>query len=119
MLPSGHAAGDTFYSIENLTGSAFDDRLSGDARSQALTGSFGDDTLLGRGGADRLYGGDGSDTASYSDAPDAVNVSLATGYTSGSHAVSDTFSSIENLIGTRFDDRLNGDSGRNILEGGA
>ena len=115
----GHAAGDTFYSIENLAGSAFDDQLSGDARSQALTGSFGDDILRGRGGADRLFGGDGSDTASYSDAPDAVNVSLATGYTNGTHAVGDTFSSIENLAGTRFDDRLNGNSGRNILEGGA
>ncbi|MCE8556910.1 type I secretion C-terminal target domain-containing protein [Ruegeria pomeroyi] len=115
----GDATGDTFSGIENLTGSAFDDQLSGDAADQALTGSFGNDILRGRGGADRHYGGDGSDTASYSDAVDAVNVSLNTGYTAGTHAAGDTFFSIENLTGSRFDDRLTGDGGTNILEGGA
>ncbi|QRF68047.1 beta strand repeat-containing protein [Ponticoccus alexandrii] len=122
-LASGYAAGgdaegDVFFGIENLTGSAFDDILSGDNTAQALTGSFGDDILRGRGGADRLYGGDGSDTASYSDAVDAVNVSLHTGYTAGTHAAGDTFFSIENLQGSRFDDRLTGTDGVNVLEGG-
>ncbi|WP_298864741.1 hypothetical protein [uncultured Sulfitobacter sp.] len=115
----GDATGDVFFSIEHLTGSAFDDQLSGDGTAQALTGSFGDDLLRGRGGADRLYGGDGSDTASYSDAVDAVNVSLQTGYTAGTHAAGDTFFSIENLTGSRFEDRLTGTDGQNVLEGGA
>lgn len=58
---AGAAAGDTFSSIENLTGSAFDDTLYGHASANALNGGAGDDRLYGRDGADMLHGGDGND----------------------------------------------------------
>ncbi|QRF68900.1 CAP domain-containing protein [Ponticoccus alexandrii] len=117
---SNDAAGDSFVSIENLTGSAYDDRLSGDDAGNGLQGLGGDDILRGRGGNDTLNGGAGSDTADYTDSPDWVNVSLATGYTGGgadSHAEGDRFISIENLTGSRFADRLNGDDVGNVLQG--
>lgn len=57
----GDAAGDTFFSIENLTGSSNDDTLSGNVADNRLVGEKGDDVLRGRGGDDHLVGGPGAD----------------------------------------------------------
>jgi Ca2+-binding RTX toxin-like protein len=59
---SGEAAGDSFVSIESLTGSDFNDTLSWDDNANILFGGAGDDTLSGNGGADWLLAGDGADT---------------------------------------------------------
>jgi len=48
--------GDTFTSIEGLSGSAFDDTLTGDANGNVLSGEGGDDIL---------DGGAGNDSAAY------------------------------------------------------
>jgi Ca2+-binding RTX toxin-like protein len=48
-------------SIENITGSAFDDTLIGDDGSNIIKGGSGDDTIDGRAGDDILEGGDGND----------------------------------------------------------
>jgi large repetitive protein len=53
---------DTFISIENLTGSAFNDILTGDGNANTLAGLAGHDTLSGGGGNDLLIGGPGNDT---------------------------------------------------------
>jgi hypothetical protein len=45
-LNTGFALGDTYNSIENLTGSGFDDILEGNAGNNTLNGGFGDDTVL-------------------------------------------------------------------------
>jgi serralysin len=55
------AAGDTYASTENLTGSAFADNLRGTDAANTFKGSGGNDKLYGRGGSDKLYGGDGGD----------------------------------------------------------
>ena len=47
------------HSVENLTGSDFDDRLTGDAGANRLDGGKGNDTLLGDGGADTFVFADG------------------------------------------------------------
>ncbi|KID12292.1 hypothetical protein P279_29350, partial [Rhodobacteraceae bacterium PD-2] len=116
----GHAIGDTYSSIETLTGSAFNDILNGDSGANVLSGMDGNDILRGREGADVLNGGEGSDTADYLGSAGFVNVSLLTGYAgggAGSHAIGDTFNSIENLAGSANNDRLGGDNGDNILTG--
>ena len=60
----GDAAGDTLVSIENLTGSAFLDRLVGDGHANVLLGNGSVDALLGHGGERRLLAlGKVSDTA--------------------------------------------------------
>jgi Ca2+-binding RTX toxin-like protein len=52
---TGDAAGDKYNSIENLTGSAFADRLMGDCEPNVLSGGPGEDTIMGGGGADTIY----------------------------------------------------------------
>jgi Ca2+-binding RTX toxin-like protein len=58
----GDAEGDTYFSIENLTGSQFADALVGNDGSNTLGGLFGDDFLDGRDGSDMLRAGWGNDT---------------------------------------------------------
>ncbi|MBP1883896.1 Ca2+-binding RTX toxin-like protein [Ensifer mexicanus] len=103
---------DMLVGFENAVGSSFDGHLIGNALSNELSGGTGDDTLTGGGGADRLNGGAGSDTADYADATRGVRLSLAEGKSGG-----DTYTSIENLAGSGFDDRLTGNGAANILTG--
>lgn len=116
---TGDAAGDTYTTIENLTGSDFADTLTGSTAANTLSGGAGDDVLQGMAGGDVLSGGAGSDTASYAGSNQAVTVNLATGAASGGHAAGDTFDAIENLTGSTYNDTLTGDAGANILDGGA
>jgi Ca2+-binding RTX toxin-like protein len=57
----GDASGDTFISIENLTGSGHDDYLAGNDDDNVLGGQVGQDDLYGLGGADTLWGFMGDD----------------------------------------------------------
>jgi len=54
---------DTLVSIENVSGSDFDDSLTGTSAVNVILAGLGDDTLTGGGGDDTLNGGIGSDTA--------------------------------------------------------
>jgi Ca2+-binding RTX toxin-like protein len=131
----GTAQGDTLISIENLTGSIWDDLLVGDGGSNVLTGMEGHDTLKGAGGADTLNGGDGkdtlnggsgadtlngglgSDTASYLGSSAGVVVLLISDYADGGDAEGDELNSIENLTGSAHDDLLYGNDSVNVLNG--
>lgn len=61
LFGQGQAALDLYTSIENLTGSSFDDVLVGDEGRNTLRGLYGEDTLQGQGGNDRLLGGASDD----------------------------------------------------------
>ena len=99
-LASGGSAGDSFVSIENVSGSGFDDRLRGDGAANMLIGQGGDDNLIGGRGDDSLIGdfadqgdpvpqpGTGSGYATLG--PDAANNSIETAFD-----ISDTFSLAE------------------------
>ncbi|MDR6609599.1 Ig-like domain-containing protein, partial [Pseudomonas synxantha] len=56
------AGTDTLTSIENLTGSNFNDTLTGDNNSNVINGGLGNDILNGGGGDDWLIGGLGNNT---------------------------------------------------------
>lgn len=57
----GAAQGDILFSIENVTGSTFNDRIKGNGQDNVLNGLGGDDILEGRDGDDTLLGGNGID----------------------------------------------------------
>jgi Ca2+-binding RTX toxin-like protein len=78
----GDAQGDTLTSIEQVTGSAYNDILAGDREANtlrggdghdSLKGGGGDDTLEGQGGNDFLFGGDLSDVLLGGDGDDLLN----------------------------------------------
>jgi Ca2+-binding RTX toxin-like protein len=77
----GDGSADTFVSIENLTGSTFDDRLTGDTGRNVLNGGAGRDILTGGTGDDTLDGGTGTDTAVFSGARAAYTISTTGGVT--------------------------------------
>src|SRR5262245_8094198 len=84
-----------------------------------LNGGSQDDLLMGFGGADTFNGAGGTDTVSYEAAPTAVRADLGNPATNtGTDAVGDTYTSIENLIGSQFNDTLVGNAQGNVLTGG-
>ncbi len=113
------AKGDTYSSIENLTGSSYADTLTGNTGANLINGGAGDDTLLGGAGSDKLYGSTGTDTASYAGATKGVVASLLTPSSNTNDAKGDTYSSIENLTGSSYADTLTGNTGANLISGGA
>ena len=106
MINTGDAAGDTYISIEGLVGSSMAD---------TLIGNNGNNFLRGQGGADALDGGDGFDFADYFNATSGVTVDLTTPANNTGEASGDTFTSIEGIRGSAFNDILRGDS---VLNGG-
>ncbi|HEY3432278.1 MAG TPA: calcium-binding protein [Rhodocyclaceae bacterium] len=139
---AGDAGGDTLISVENLTGSDYNDFLVGDANANVLSGGIGDDTLQGLAGGDTLDGGLGNNTASYAGAAGVVVASLTAGTFAGangnvsftvssggvlnggstgtaSDAAGDLLINIQNLIGSNNNDFLIGDGSTNNLQGGA
>jgi serralysin len=128
LAGAGDAFGDTFYSIENLGGSNYNDRLYGDAGSNQLVGGAGDDYLEGGGGADTFFGGyrgisisdkAGNDTVGYTRSTSGVTVSLEYNTASGGDATGDQFFNISNITGSSFNDVIAGDGNDNVLQGGA
>ncbi len=128
---TGEAAGDTFFLIEVLAGSSFNDTLGGDNLVNTLYGNSGNDALDGRGSLDYLFGGDGNDTlvggaggdyhdggtgtrdlASYWTAATGLRAVLLAPAGNTGDAAGDSYVGIEDLGGTGFSDVLGGDNGR-------
>ncbi|WP_288588025.1 calcium-binding protein, partial [uncultured Methylobacterium sp.] len=100
---------DTLVSIENAIGSRFNDDVLGDAGNNVLDG--------GVGGADLINGLGGIDTVSYANSASRVVIDLNRQLT-WDGTDNDTLASIENAIGSRFNDDVLGDAGNNVLDGG-
>jgi Ca2+-binding RTX toxin-like protein len=66
---------------------------------------------------DFVDGKAGVDTLSYANSTAAVTANLTTGKGTGSFAQGDTYKNIENLIGSRFLDKLTGNAQANELKG--
>ncbi|MEI8238787.1 MAG: calcium-binding protein, partial [Actinomycetota bacterium] len=102
-------------SADVIMGDSSSETISGGGGGDTICGGGGNDTFIGGPGADTIIGGAGNDTISFADDPTgaAVTVNLGTGAGGG-----DTFTSIENVIGTPRADVLLGDGGANRLDGG-
>ncbi|GAB4460482.1 MAG: hypothetical protein OHK0037_07820 [Elainellaceae cyanobacterium] len=110
-------AGDVLISIEQIEGSQFGDILIGNAEANYLDGATGNDLLDGGIGADTLNGGEGIDAAVYVTSAAAVNISLKNKIASGGSAEGDVLINIENLLGSIYNDTLEGDDQANTIGG--
>jgi len=118
----GRGGDDTLSGAEGadtLKGGAGVDALYGGAGNDQLYGEDGNDLLYGGPGADRLDGGAGIDTASYERATAGVTVELRVVPHNTGEAAGDMLTSVEQIIGSNFADRITGDSSKNTLWGGA
>lgn len=113
----GDAAGDTYQSIENLTGSSYADELQGDDANNWLQGKAGDDRLLYSKGHDTLDGGAGVDTVDYSSVSSGVSANLLTKVGTVGDGSQQELRSIENITGGRLDDVIVGNESANTLLG--
>jgi len=104
---------------DQVIGDAGNDFLYGGDGNDLMWGGDGNDTFVGGAGADNFAGGAGIDTVRYETLAAGIHVDLALNTASGGDAAGDTFSSIETVIGTRFDDTLTGDAAANTLSGGS
>lgn len=121
---------DTFHYIGSVTGSAFNDVLIATDGNNIMNGGDGNDFIDLSGwqqqfvfiGNDTANGGAGTDTVSFANARDVVTVSLAIqgpqAVGGGGGGATDTLSSIENLVGSSFNDTLTGSKFDNVLAGG-
>jgi Ca2+-binding RTX toxin-like protein len=127
---------DTLISIEDASGSEFNDTLIGNTGDNWLWGNGGVDTLTGGDGNDLFWGdggtsgagfsdiingGNGIDTMSYYDnasrtAGVTVDLSLGTGGNVAS-GESDSLTNIENVEGSIAADIIGGDGNDNLLTG--
>lgn len=107
----------TTQRLENLTGVDGDDVLIGGAGNDLLEGGAGNDMLTGGAGADLLRGGAGRDFVRYDDATHGVLVDLRGAPTQEGDAFGDSFSSIEGVFGSQFQDQIYGDAIGERLEG--
>lgn len=112
----GDAKGDSFNSIENLTGSEAADELTGDSSSNRLNGLGGNDVFGSSGGADTLDGGEGFDIVDYAGSG-AVTVNLALGTGIGGEAQGDSYTNIEGVRGTSGADFLTAAASGSLLDG--
>jgi len=106
---------------DTITGGSGYNFLTGDAGNDTLSGGAGESILAGGQGDNILNGGTGNSTADYFDSVLGVTVSL--GLATAQHVSvlqTDTLNSIENLIGSPYNDTLTAStSGNNELTGGA
>ena len=92
--------------------------LIGTDAADQITGGDGNDTFVGGAGADVLNGGLGVDFAEYPTSPAGLDASLAAGvvFNDGTGS-SDTFVSVEGIVGSLLNDRIVGSAQPDVLLG--
>jgi Ca2+-binding RTX toxin-like protein len=113
---------------DTLTGTAAADQIYGGDGNDVITagagndrvyGQGGNDTFVGGAGNDTFFGGSGTDTVTYATTSAALVINLANGAAISNEIGSDTFSSIERVVGGSGNDQITGSAAADIIDGGA
>jgi len=120
---NGTAADDIQTAVQNtrpyyFNGGAGNDTQTGGSGNDFFAGGAGNDTMTGFAGNNGYLGGGGIDTVTYALAPAAVSINLTTGTGANGYGGTDSFTTVENVIGTAFADVITGDGAANALTGG-
>jgi Ca2+-binding RTX toxin-like protein len=83
-----------------------------------IIGTTGNDALFATKFADEIKGDSGIDEVNYAASDAAVKIDLTAQIQHGGYAEGDALSSIENVVGSSFDDSIRGDGGSNLIDGG-
>jgi Ca2+-binding RTX toxin-like protein len=102
---------------EEIGGLAGNDIILTGTGDDVLRGMAGDDILGGGPGADDHFGGSGNDTVTYFNAAAGLTADLIMPSKNTGDAAGDTYSQIQNLIGSEFNDFLWGTFAANSIEG--
>ncbi|HYD26828.1 calcium-binding protein [Brevundimonas sp.] len=103
------------FGDDDLTGGDAGDILFGEDGDDHLVGGGGDDVLQGGRGNNAIDAGAGIDAVTYAGLTMGVDLDLAGGVATA--AGQDQISGVENVHGSRWADRLRGDSAGNLLFG--
>ena len=116
----GQGGRDLLVSIENVTGSAFNDRLTGDANANALNGGVGADVMAGGGGNDAYEVDNVGDVIveAANSGTDSVRSSVSYRLAAGVENLELTGYDNLNATGNDLANVLIGNMGNNILDGG-
>lgn len=112
---------DILVNIENLTGGSADDYFVGDDADNVFKGMGGHDYFVASQGFDSYDGGQGYDMVDFSTAGTGIVVSAPTkgiSTVSAGGVAYDQLKSIENIIGTAFNDKIAGGKANNEFYGG-
>lgn len=120
LASTARVSQDNLNAIENVTGSAFGDRIYGDGLDNVITPGAGNDIVYAEGGIDTL---DYASAAGAVFADIAASTILETGLTMGTVSAGTALLStdytfgFENLNGSAFGDRLYGTAAVNVING--
>lgn len=89
----------------------------GNSYSNTISGGTSTDFLIGGAGSDYLIGNGGFDVASYVTASRGVTVDLILPEENTGDAYGDSYSSVEQIEGSLFDDTLRGSSANDVFDG--
>jgi serralysin len=104
--------------VATVTGTSGSDTLADTSGDDTINGLAGNDTINGgSGGNDVVNGGDGRDSLQFMTATSAVVVDFVAGTVTGGGSGTTSFTSIEKVVGSNFNDRLTGNAAAQNLTG--
>ena len=89
----------------------------GNAEHNVIIAGAGNDWLWGGDGGDQFIGGEGFDTVSYTDSLEGVSIELSSMWGATGIAFGDTYSSIEAVQGSNFNDVIFADASAMVMDG--
>lgn len=109
---------DTLVSIENVTGTSLNDVFIGNDADNEFIGREGDDTFIGGDGDDIMRGWDGHDVVDYLSEDGKTGISVTNFRdVQDSFGNTDLITSIEKVVGTDYEDFIEGNGQDNTING--